>query len=229
MSVSVVLLDAAGTLFTERLSRDEIYAEVLEALGAGRPVPEVARLRTAIHDELPEAFEGHARYSDGWFREFVRRLLEQVGCDADPDRVRATLAERFAQPETFVVFGDVPPALDALLERGARLAVVSNWSARLPELLAGLGIDRPFELVLASAAFGRSKPDPAIFREALRRLSARPEQALHVGDHPLNDVAGARRAGIAALLLDRSRSPQAPPDDATIRSLTELPWRLALE
>lgn len=228
MSGAVVLLDAAGTLFTERLSRDEIYAEVLAGLGVSRELADVAHLRSEVHDELPEVFEGHVRYSDGWFREFVRRLLARVGSDADPERVRSTLADQFTRAETFVVFGDVPPALDALLEAGARLGVVSNWNARLPELLRDLGIDRPFELVLASAAFGRSKPDPAIFREALRRMSARPGEALHVGDHPLNDVTGARRAGIRALLLDRSRAPEAPRDKTAIGSLVELPERLSI-
>jgi len=222
----VVLLDAAGTLFTERRSRDEIYAEVLQQLGAPRTLEEVARLRAEVHDELPEAFEGHPRYSDPWFREFVRRILRRVGSDADPEPVRAAIADNFLRPESFVVYGDALPALDALLERGARLAVVSNWNARLPELLAELGFGRSFELVLASAAFGRSKPDPAIFREALRRLGARADEAVHVGDHPVNDVAAARRAGIRALLLDRSRSPGAA-EIGVIRSLDELPDRLA--
>jgi FMN phosphatase YigB (HAD superfamily) len=38
----------------------------------------------------------------------------------------------------------------------------------------------------------------------LERLGARPEQALHVGDVPELDLAGAAGAGIAARLVDRS-------------------------
>lgn len=226
MSPGVVLLDAGGTLFTERRSRDEIYAEVLEQIGSPQPLAEITRLRAEIHDELPEAIDGHPRYSDRWFREFVRRLLRRVGSEADPKSVRAAIAAHFTRAESFVVFGDVPPAIDELLESGARLGVVSNWNARLPELLGELGLGRGFEVVLASAAFGRSKPDPAIFLEALRRLGARPDQAIHVGDHPLNDVAAARRAGLRALLLDRSR-PAGPAPPGVIRSLVELRGHLA--
>jgi putative hydrolase of the HAD superfamily len=226
MIPSVVLLDAGGTLFTERRSRDEIYAEELQTLGVPRSLEEIARLREELHDELPESFEGQPRYSEAWFREFVRRLLRRVGSEADPEPVRAAIAANFVRAESFVVYGDVPPALEALLERGLRLGVVSNWNARLPELLVELGLGRCFEVVVASAAFGRSKPDPAIFGEALRRLGVRAEQALHVGDHPVNDVAAARRAGLRAWLLDRSRPP-GPPEPGVLRTLDELPDRLS--
>jgi putative hydrolase of the HAD superfamily len=227
MSVEVVLLDAAGTLLTERRTRDEIYAEVLEQFGCPQTLPELARLRAEIHDELPELWQGHPRYSDRWFRELVRRLLQRIGCEAEPEAVRAAIAQQFARPESFVVYGDVPPALDELLQAGLRLAVVSNWNAHLPRLLEQLGLGDCFEVVLASAAFGRSKPDPAIFLEALRLLGVRPSEALHVGDNPVNDVAAARRAGLSALLLDRS--PGRRPGPEVLRSLEELPGRLSRE
>ena len=78
-----------------------------------------------------------------------------------------------------------------------------------------------------SALVGVSKPDPAIFAEALRRLDAPAAAALHVGDHPRNDLAGARAAGLAALLLDRAgaHAQDVAPEDR-IRSLAELPGRM---
>jgi putative hydrolase of the HAD superfamily len=51
------------------------------------------------------------------------------------------------------------------------------------------------------------KPDPRIFRRALERLGAEPSEALHVGDSPEHDLAGARAVGIAALLVDRRGAP----------------------
>ncbi|MBM3984699.1 MAG: HAD-IA family hydrolase [Planctomycetes bacterium] len=228
--MKAVLFDAGGTLFGERRTRDELYQEALAGLGHPLDLPAIARLRAELHDELPEVFEGHARYSDGWFREYVRRLLERVGCPADPEPVRAGLARHYLRADSFVIHGDVPPCLDALLERGLRLGVVSNWSAHLPVLLEDLGLVRSFEVVLASAALGRSKPDPAIFREALRRLDLRPDEVLHVGDHPQNDLAGARRAGLHALLLRRDGAASGTHGveaSAVVESLLEVPSRLA--
>ena len=50
---------------------------------------------------------------------------------------------------------------------------------------------------------GARKPDPAIFAAALELAGAPPDEALHVGDTPEEDVDGARAAGIRPLLIDR--------------------------
>ncbi len=220
----VVLLDAGGTLFQERESRDQVYVRVFAATGIDVDLDVMAALRRDVHAALLAERRDVVPYTAPWFREFLSRLLARTGRRADPETLRATLADHFGRPENFVVHADAPPALEELLARGVRLGIVSNWSEQLPALLQALDLWRPFEVVAVSAAVGRTKPDPALFRWALDRLGARPEQALHVGDQPVLDVAAARRAGLAALLIDREAPAGAPPD--TLRSLEELPSRL---
>lgn len=224
MTVSVVTFDAGDTLFTERLGRDEMYARALEA--AGRPVDrEVAgEARRRVHDAMPERWEGHDRYTDGWFLGFVRRLLDDLGCDAEPEVFRAGLAAEFARPESYVVYGDALPALESLGEAGLRLAVVSNWSDALHGLLEGLGLRPFFEDVVVSAEIGHSKPARGIFDHALARLGVEANRVVHVGDHPVNDLAGARRAGWRALLLDRGGA--APGVEHVVGSLEDVAGRL---
>ncbi|MFW1858219.1 HAD family hydrolase [Acinetobacter defluvii] len=41
-----------------------------------------------------------------------------------------------------------------------------------------------------------------MFLETCQRLSIQPQQALYVGDHPLNDYTGAMNAGLNAVLLN---------------------------
>ena len=48
------------------------------------------------------------------------------------------------------------------------------------------------------------KPDPAIFAPALELAGCAPSEALHVGDRPEEDLAGAEAAGIRGLLIDRN-------------------------
>jgi putative hydrolase of the HAD superfamily len=68
---------------------------------------------------------------------------------------------------------------------------------------------------------GARKPSPEIFTAALSMADAAPEQALHVGDSIEEDVAGARRAGIEAVLV-RRHGGASPPGVRTISSLAEL-------
>jgi putative hydrolase of the HAD superfamily len=103
----------------------------------------------------------------------------------------------------FRPFTDVRPALRALRSAGVKTAVVSNWDASLESVLIELGLRAELDAVVSSGAFGAAKPDPGIFAEALRRVGAAPDQALHVGDRLDEDVIGARAAGIEPVLLVR--------------------------
>jgi putative hydrolase of the HAD superfamily len=157
----------------------------------------------AAHAELPLRVDGAFRYSRPWFRRFIADVFRRLGQRELPPALPAELFDRFARAETFRVFDDVEPALQALAARGLRLGVVSNWSDSLPELLRRLGIGELLDPVVASANAGFEKPDPRIFGIALERAGVAAGEAAHVGDQPLLDVAGATAAGISPILLDR--------------------------
>lgn len=206
-----VLLDAGGTLFTERSSRAAIYAAAARRHGLEVDEAATARAMKAVHARLPRRLDdagGAFRYSPRWFERFIAEVFAETGAAglsaSLPAGLVADLFATFADPATFRVFDDVVPALAGL--RGARVktAVVSNWSPALPGLLAGLGLAPHVDAVVVSALELMEKPEPGIFALALRRLGVPTNEALHVGDDPAKDVGGARAAGIEARLLDRS-------------------------
>ena len=76
-------------------------------------------------------------------------------------------------------------------------------------------------MVVDSRLAGFEKPDPRIFLPALDALQVAPAEALYVGDLYEVDVVGARRAGMAAVLLDpaglnASRDVPTAPDVAAV-------------
>jgi putative hydrolase of the HAD superfamily len=125
----------------------------------------------------------------------------------------------------FRAYDDALPALAAARALGMRIVVVSNWDCSLPETLEAVGLLPAVDAVVASAAFGAAKPDPALFVEGLRVAGVDPERALHVGDSVTEDVAGALAAGVEPVLIVRSG--ERPPSDVrSVRSLSELPAML---
>lgn len=77
--------------------------------------------------------------------------------------------------------------------------------------------------VIDSRCVGSEKPDPEIFRTALRRAGVEARWAVHVGDMLSTDVAGARAAGIVPIHLDPHRTCRAG-DHRHVRSLNGI-WR----
>ncbi len=95
-------------------------------------------------------------------------------------------------------------ALRALRDAGRRTAVISNTvgepGASLAPILHRMGFDEVVEQYLFSDELPWTKPEPAIFHEALHRLEVDPKRAIHVGDG-WTDVEGAKRAGLRASVL----------------------------
>jgi putative hydrolase of the HAD superfamily len=112
----------------------------------------------------------------------------------------------------------VPAVLGELGELGVARVVVSNWDVSLRDVLDRTGLAPLLDGIVISAEVGVAKPDPAIFERALAVAGARPGEALHVGDTPEADVAGALAAGLRAVHLDRSGA-----DAGAITSLAGLP------
>lgn len=96
--------------------------------------------------------------------------------------------------------------LETLLENGYRLGVVSNWRAGLEEVLASVGLDMYFEIIVQSSRFGFEKPNPQILLHACKEMFVTPAQCMYVGDLPA-DILCARLAGMGATLIGNDANP----------------------
>lgn len=96
------------------------------------------------------------------------------------------------------------PLLRDLESRGLRMGVVSNHHDydSLVGHLEESGIHSHFDVVLASEREGVRKPNTLIFARSLKALRVEKEEAIFVGDSPKHDIAGARAAGMATVLID---------------------------
>ena len=137
------------------------------------------------------------------------------------DTLRNDFRAEFAS--TCVLFPDARDTLSALRAAGFKLGLITNGSVRMQSRkLECLALRPMFDTVLISDAEGVHKPDPEIFRRALERLGVEAAHACFVGNHPEDDMAGARAAGLKAVWR---RDPYLPPPieaDAVIERLAEL-------
>jgi FMN phosphatase YigB (HAD superfamily) len=82
-----------------------------------------------------------------------------------------------------------------------RIGVVSNFYGNLEAVLQDAGLLPMVSAVVDSSQVGVFKPDPEIYRIALRRLGASADRTLMVGDSLDKDCAPARLLGMATAWL----------------------------
>jgi HAD superfamily hydrolase (TIGR01509 family) len=238
--IEAVLFDGDQTLWDfQRVMRDALVAVVGE-LQAARPGRFTASLRwqdlerdrAAVGMELEGVEYNLARLRVLGFARTLGRLRDaEGGGDEEADAALADVlsASYFHHRDRDpALFPDTLPCLDSLSPR-YRLGLLSNGS-RLPEKV---GLAQYFESVVFAQDHLVAKPDKGIFEVVERELGVEPAACVLVGDHPLNDVVGAKRAGWAAVWIDRDGGGAFVPypgceeqPDAVVTSLDELPGAL---
>ncbi len=230
MRYPVILLDVGGTLIGPRGTFGQVYSDVFAGFGVRCGAEEFNEAIYATWDEMSRKIPtGADRYGhfdggeNGYWLQFVQRAAELATGQMIGHRLAVAVLERlhayFGGVDAWKVFDDSLPALEALKRRGARLAVVSNWDSRLPDVLTNLELDHWFDAVVVSHFEGVEKPNATIFRRALELLGADPSDALHVGDSPELDGDGATAAGVDWVWVDRLN----PGNDKAIPDLSRLP------
>ena len=195
--IRAVLLDAAGTLISVAEPVGLSYARLAAPFGVTRTPEEIGRrFKAAMRAPWP----GPRQRGDG--RAFWRFVVAEATGSAHPALFEAAYAY-FAQASAWRVNPGVIDALSALRASGLKLAVLSNWDTRLPGTLAALGLSARVDRVVCSGALGVEKPHRAAFWLTCGLLGVLPREALHVGDDPDADAAGANAAGLHVALLGR--------------------------
>ncbi len=154
-------------------------------------------------------------------------LLRGLGLPRD-HHLRAPIGKAYGKL-TLELLRPTAGAVETFAEIASRyaVAVITNGEDALQrEKLRVCGLDKLAPVVLTSGGAGVRKPDPRIFGMACEATGVRAEYALHVGDSPESDVAGAKGAGFAAVRL-RSGVPHPEPEglpaaDAVVGELREL-------
>jgi putative hydrolase of the HAD superfamily len=164
---------------------------------------DAAAVMNARIDELVGA-EVRARWSASHERYTspLRAVLARVGvpesamddvCAARQTFVRGCLTPRDGAVET----------LRTLRERGYRVGLITVCTEDVETLwpeseLAGL-----FDAEVFSSRLGVSKPDPRIYLACCEELGVEPHEAVFVGDGANDELAGAQRVGMSAVLIHK--------------------------
>jgi putative hydrolase of the HAD superfamily len=206
-----IFFDGAGTLIHLTKNVGYHYALAGERVGLNLDAAALDRAFVDSWKHMPArpTIDGPREDDDkGWWRALVNRVVEVVAPDTgelDRDAFFEVAYSHFAEAGVWELYPEVIEVLEVLRPH-FDLAVVSNFDGRLRMILEQLGVSRFFSHVFLSSELGADKPDPEIYRRALKLSNVSPNETLHVGDDPVRDWEGAAAAGLSVFRLERPRN-----------------------
>ena len=203
-----ILLDAGGTLFRPFPSVGHYYSSVAAKHGCKVGAEEVEAAFRRVWSQHDGIGDLRSHSDEKIEKEFWRKIVTAVFQDFKGlrafDPFFDELHDLFAEPAVWKLYPETEEVLREFKKKKFIIGMVSNWDSRLLKLCKGLGIDAYFDFKVISAVFGAAKPDPRIFKEALKQAKVRADEAVHIGDSLEDDIRGAHLAGIQSIWLDRS-------------------------
>jgi FMN phosphatase YigB (HAD superfamily) len=198
----VVFFDVGGTLVDRGDDPAQVLRDLLAGLGVHPGEQEWSgALRAMAHAYTSGIYAPtSAAGEDGLWRAMATAGLGRLRCGARPDLVAAVAADLADYPRHYRPVAGMPELVAALRARGP-VGIISNWPPSLPGLLRAVGYGT-FPVVACSGPLRCAKPDPGIFRWALREAGVRPEEAWYVGNDTELDYRPARSLGMRAVLWD---------------------------
>lgn len=175
----------------------------------------------------PKRRQGPALDYAGARRALIQEALEQLGC------AMRDVAERFEecvsrhQGRSSHLNEGALEVLQALRAKDIPLALLTNGESRTQRgKIERFALAAYFEHILIEEEIGAGKPFEQAYRTALGRFTCPACDVWMIGDHLVNDVAGAKRHGMRTIWYNPERAllPDDPAQhpDGEIATLSEL-------
>ncbi len=124
------------------------------------------------------------------------------------------------------------PMLEKLRKQGYKLGIITNGnSITQHKKIELLGLSDYVDEIIVAGDEKFDKPEPEIFCLMAERLNIKPEEMMYVGDNPLNDVEGSRRAGCLPVWVKTTGTwifPEIEKPKLQVETVEEMPELLAI-
>lgn len=132
----------------------------------------------------------------------IREALYAIGIDAEAHDDICEIRLAYNR-EALVPREGAVETLRELRADGYRLGLITVCSEEVEQLFPQTALAGLFDAEVFSNAVGLAKPDPRIYGHCCELLGVEPYEAVFVGDGANDELEGARRVGMEAILIHR--------------------------
>lgn len=180
----------------------------------------------------PEIFAEELTYADKQFVHKGWQKIHEYLVNKNLFRVVPTY-EEYAQSvlkcfKTATVKYDFAiPVLQEIRNMGIKTALITNGNPELQHFkLMSLGMADCFDEIIVSGETPYEKPDVRIFQLMAEKLGIETNEMLYIGDHPLNDIDGSRKAGYIPVWVKTTGTwifPEIEKPELQVETVEEIP------
>ncbi len=223
MTIKAVLFDLGNTLIKVDydVTEAEVFRKILFSLEITKSSDEIKMAITNAGQEAKDldllSLFGKLKCEEYWYR-WNSLVLKHL--NIENDEIAKFCHTKWFDHFECSLFPEVKRVLLRLKQMGLKIGLIPNaYEEEIPLILekANLEIDA-FGVIVGADTIKKRKPDPDVFRYALKKLKVKAEETLFVGDRVDVDYRGAENAGMKAILIDRTEST----DKSSLQTVTSL-------
>ena len=199
-NISAIVFDLDNTLFQESLYYEAVLGSYLTKINFK-------------FDTLSNVINIHDRFSNN---DYLGFLLKQLGVYSDENQ--KDLFDMYCNfSKKIYLSSEVTKCLQNLKNSSIKLGIVTNGVVKAQKSkVQCLDLEKYIDEITYARDFGieHEKPNITPFIDISNKIGISPSNILFVGDHPINDIEGARKAGMKTAWMKNVYFPK--PDFADI-------------
>ncbi|RZF42691.1 hypothetical protein LSTR_LSTR001486 [Laodelphax striatellus] len=215
----LVTLDIFGTILRLQSDVGHQYSKAANKFDVHVKPDVLSRNFKDVWVEMNQKYPIYGVQSFGWKKWWEtlieKTFLKSISAELSRetvDNISQYLFEMYKKPENWELCDGADDFINNMLDRNIPLVVLSNFDARLEDLLLKMKIRHYFRFVIASYNVGVQKPDAAIFQLVEEKLKQyqdlvhiKKNEILHIGDSPELDFISATNVGWNSFLIHGNR------------------------
>ena len=206
-------------------SPEEVFQRVLISLGISRSLDDIKRafLNAEKEAEDTNLFSSMGKIErEEYWHQWDSLVLKHLGI-ADSKELGRMVQSKWSDFVDCTLYPEVKQVLLELKRRRLKIGLISiAYEEEIHSTLEKADLDKTtFDIIVGVDTAKKIKPNPDVFKYALKKLDVKAEEAIFVGNNVEVDYKGAENAGLHALLVDRTEK-QKQSDLRTIKNLKEI-------
>ncbi|MFD2566331.1 YjjG family noncanonical pyrimidine nucleotidase [Pseudotenacibaculum haliotis] len=223
MKIEHVFFDLDHTLWDFERNSALTFQKILPEAGVNLAFESFAKSYTPINAKYWKLYREEKVSKENLRYSRLKETFDALGYDVEDSVINHLSEEYIFQLPNFNHLFDGTIELLDYLDKKYELHIITNGFEEVQSLkMQRSGINGYFKEVITSESVGVKKPNPKVFKYAMSKASAAPENSMMIGDNLEADIQGAKDCGMNVIHYNSENLNDIPQNVTSVNHLLEI-------